>query len=82
MYIKILIVLIFHTTFAFQGCKMHEFNQEKPADFVDAYKKSENKDINNVVIDTLHTSLADFISGKEKLWRKRKHSPSLLKLLF
>ena len=47
MYIKILIVLIFHTTFAFQGCKMHEFKQEKPADFAHAYKKSENKDINN-----------------------------------
>ena len=45
---------------------MHEFKQEKPADFAHAYKKSENKDINNVVIDTLHTSLADFIAGKEK----------------
>ena len=70
MHIKTLLFLLFHTTFAFQSCNIQKSTKEIPADLTEAYtiSQTDNKDINNVKIDTFQTSLSDFISAKDKTY--------------
>jgi len=72
-----LIILLFHSTFAFHGCflskktkiiKSSTIIEEKVEiiEVVDTVSYNLYKDTNLVVLDTFQTSLAEFISGKNK----------------
>ena len=67
--IKTLLVILFHSTFAFQSCNVKKSpvsNASINYPELDTTFQTSDKDINNVFIDTFQTSLANFISGMDK----------------
>ena len=72
---KILIALLFHSTFAFQACNTTKKQEVEEKERVEVIVTEEIEiDSSDIVqveedvinIDIFHTSLSDFISGKNK----------------
>jgi len=72
---KIIIVILFHSTFSFQGCRSVNTHEDTVTDIKDVIDEINMKDSSVLIlkedkeifsIDTFQTSLSDFISGKDK----------------